>query len=246
MHWERRTRDLIVQGIFWLVVLQVIMTCGGEPKRSAVERIPDPTYKPKRGDGAMLYGYDRARDRFYGPEVALSEFAYEEFWRALEVGDGDGANEVVTRGHAVRIAPKTGVLVLEVRKFPEEDARPDLAVCRVLDGPLKGRKVYVPTFQVCQLIENPAFSPPKVAEAPKEDPGKPRRKTFEEMTPEEVKAVREGAARQMADSYFNIAENLRKSGKYAAARKQYQEVIRDFGSHPEAKLARERLKSLPK
>jgi hypothetical protein len=200
----------------------------------------------------MAYGYDERRDRVYPVEAARSASAYEDYWRALDIGDDEGADEVQARGQTAKVAPKTGLLVLEVEKYPDEDPRPDCAVVRVQDGPLKGAKFYLAVFHVCRLMENPYFDPPgtpmptATAAPGPSAAGTPRRKTMDEMTPEEIRAVRAGAARQMADSYLNIAENLRKSGKYAAARRQYQEVIRDFGSHPEAKTAKERLRTLPK
>jgi hypothetical protein len=252
MHWERRTRSLIVQGVFWLVVLQVVSTCGAEPKRQRTERIPNPGYSPKRGDLAMLYGYDAKRDRVYPVEAQKSSFAYEEYWRSLDIGDDEGADEVVRRGDSVKVPPKTGVLVLEVRKYPEEDPRQDCAVVRIQDGPLKGMKFYVAVFHVCQLMENPYFDPPGT---PMPDP-RPTEESFDEkvknrrdisaFTPAEIKKIHDAVSRQRADSNLNIAENLRKSGKNKQARKYYEIVVKEYGSHPEAKLARERLKTLPR
>jgi hypothetical protein len=46
----------------------------------------------------------------------------------------------------IRIPPATPVLVLETESFAEKDPRADCAIVRVLDGPLKGAKLWVAEF----------------------------------------------------------------------------------------------------
>ncbi len=70
---------------------------GVRTKVSSVEKIPDPSYRPKRGDHAVAYAYDEKRDRVYPPAGARYSFAYEEYWKAIDIDDDDGIEELRIR-----------------------------------------------------------------------------------------------------------------------------------------------------
>ncbi|AGA30021.1 tetratricopeptide repeat protein [Singulisphaera acidiphila] len=235
---ERRTSLRIVQGVVVLAILALVSAVNGDDedkkisdeapakKASSVERIPDPSYEPKRGDHAMVYGYYEETDRLYRVYGAKYNFVYRDYWKALEIKDSVGVDELRMGKNMEWIPQKTGVLVLEIEEHEAEDPRPDAAVVRIMDGPLKDQKLWVARFNVARLIENPNYVPPK-----------PEREAKPAKTDKKAKE----AAQQL-----NAAESYRQGKKYDSAKVWYERVIRDFADYPEAETARERLKTLPK
>jgi hypothetical protein len=268
--WERRTRSLAVRGFVFATAVSIVSLAFGDkpdrfkviekpaPKkaaedapRSVVEVIPNPTYHPKPGDRALLCSYSRKHDRLLGTFVAVRATAYRDYWKALMVDDDDGMNLLKDQEDVVLIPILTSVLVLELEKFEADDPRPDLAVVRIMDGPKRGAMYWSPAYSVSRMIPNPDYSPDAVKEqaareAERTERAKPKKKGYFDYTDRERKAIMEGAARQESGSWLNIAENLRKDRKYAAARKWYNDILKRFPTQEAATKARERLRTLPK
>jgi hypothetical protein len=235
--------------VLLLGIIAMVALAAGPPartaKESSVERIPDPGYAAKRGDHAMLYGYSPEKDALVSVLAPVNADVYLAYWRSVEVGDRVEIDRLIAAGDVARPDQKTAVLVLEVERFGAEDPRHDLAVVRVESGKLRGAKLWVPTYSVCRLVENPAYVPPApMAPDPKDKSigaVRARIKAFYDLPPEEQRAIRDAARRDKAEVDLAIAENLRKSGKATAAKKAYEAVVKNYSDLPEAAKARERL-----
>lgn len=234
-------------------------------RKSALERIPDPAYAPRRGDHAMIFGYGLETGEATTVLASVRASVYEDYWNAIDVGDTVGVAEMIRGGDLVAVPQKTGVLVLEVQTFPKDDPRFTAAVVRIDDGPLRGAKYWVPVYDVTRLVANPDYVPRpaatphgQVLAPPPSRPTPParqdnsieavreRNREFYELPPEERRDVLAAARRSEARSNLDIAENLRKSRKWDQARKYYTKLVKEYSDLPEAKTAKERLKALPR
>ena len=116
------------------------------------ERLPDPQYEAKRGDRAVVANYDEQKDRLQPALLSTQRYVYEEYWKALDIDDNDGADELWQKKLMVLVPQDTPVLVLDVETFGNDDPRPACCVVRVLKGKYQGRKFWMPRFEVCRLL----------------------------------------------------------------------------------------------
>ncbi len=130
----------------------------------------------------------------------------------------------------IRIPPATPVLVLETESFAEKDPRADCAIVRVLDGPLKGAKLWVAEFYVTRLIDNPTYARTAI-HAQKDSPAgsSPASSPATSETPSSL--WRQGQQFEMAGSGIDALAT-------------YNALLRKFPDSPEAGEAAERIRAV--
>jgi hypothetical protein len=126
--------------------------------------IPDVEYVPKAGDEACLYLEAIFKD---GPKAGkhmevfgctdYSTFKLHE--KALLAKDNEGLKELDDRGRRVYVRTGTRVKILEIRESSGDVGIRDAAEVCLLDGPFKGRKLWVLTNRVSRLIPKPDVAP---------------------------------------------------------------------------------------
>jgi YHS domain-containing protein len=92
-------------------------------------------------------------------------------------------------------------------------------------------------------VEEPSAKPAKSMDKPSASASKSK----EKAEAEEESAPKSKPAAKPADraaSLLKIAQNLEKAGKFAAALKNYREIVKSFPDAPAAKTAKERIKAL--
>jgi hypothetical protein len=127
------------------------------PVDTTNKEIPDSSYHAKRGDHAVACFY-YPKDGSIRQATALTySFAYEEYWKALDIKDYAGTDELEKRGLAIDLPLRTPVLVLEIEEFAVKDPRPDCAIVRVMGGPHEGKKLWTNVSYVVRFIPNPNY-----------------------------------------------------------------------------------------
>lgn len=218
------------------------------------ELVPDPNYTPKVGDEAHVYSkylYPKGERAGQHLDVSVcSDYsAYVQYEKALSAHDSEGYQEQREQGKLAYTRTGTRVRVLEFHKFPynEENFISDACEVRILDGSLKGKKVWTLASKVVRLISKESLAanrgdfqseaPPEKANASAAEPKLPA------SSQTKGKAV-ERAIR--AATMLRSAENLEKLGKKSGAITFYRLIVKDYPDSPQSKIAADRIKSLSK
>lgn len=128
------------------------------PKAKYADRA-DPDYEPKVSDKAVLLSELKTGERietwstFNAPD-------FRAYSRSFLTKDRDQRREMSDRGLVAHLKPLTPVLVVELeeivhRDIKGDDGNPetsDMATVRVLEGPMKGKKLCVSTWSVVRMI----------------------------------------------------------------------------------------------
>ena len=192
---------------------------------SVLAKIPDSRYTPKRGDTAYAYGYNRKRDRIYEADGATYSFAYEKYWKALQIKDYAGTRDLESRGLVIELPIGTELLVLETEEFPGKDARADCCIVRVMSGPHTGKKLWMALFEVTRLVDNPDFRPKSA---------KPAVESATESNKKTTKPV--------AQDLYDLARKREEQRNLLGAKAVYEELIAKFPDHPLSKRALEKIR----
>ena len=121
------------------------------------DMIPDPKYDPKIGDVAHLYSEGIYNEGLapgrHLPVIICSDYsAFEAFERALAAEDDERLRNLNERGKSTPLKTGTRVRVLGFRYFSDDREVRNAIETRVLDGPLAGKKAWVPSGSVKRLV----------------------------------------------------------------------------------------------
>jgi hypothetical protein len=223
-------RSMMIAPTLLLLLLAAPGRCQAPPAQ-----VPDPDYKPKVGDRAVLLSESSKKVR--APTWAtLTAADFRAYKRSFAVGDRDQRREMHARGDALYLAELTPVLVVAVDEvglgsdLAEDDRLATRATVRVLGGPMEGKKVYVAGWFVVRMVDPPAPTP-----APTPTPAPP--------------AVAPPPAPIPADSpralaILNLGKNHERDRRVGAAISSYSQVANGWPGTIEADEARSRVGAL--
>jgi hypothetical protein len=193
----------------------------------------------------------------YEPETpaGVSEYQLGEFMKFEKARDDIGIKQKADSGQACRLSQRTMVLVIAPHLEPPRPSRtyssasqfsrslqsaasagpPPLETLevRVLDGPHKGKALFVPVDAVALLMDAP---PPRVASKPRPKSRPAQAVPKVSLPPAEAQAQ---AAKDLA-----AGETLEKAGKSDAALKAYRALMKDYPDTPSAAKAKGYIKAL--
>jgi hypothetical protein len=132
-------------------------------KASEYPWVIDRDYVPEVGDAATAAIEVVTEDRLYGGFGAPNAIAYEEAYRTLRSHDQEQIGELKNTGLIVVLDLETRLRVLRLEKFPASDIRPDCAVVRILNGPHKGRTLWLSSYSVVRTIHRSVTPEAKAA-----------------------------------------------------------------------------------
>ena len=136
-----------------LGLLAVVLAAGclseGE---SPGARTPDPSYRPREGDEAVLFGLEAGTP--IDPLPILGDMtSYDQFERARKANSGFNLKDLEERGWLKWTPPGTRVLVKTIHDRTHAGARLAAQV-RVLDGGHKGGGGWVPAEYITRFVAN--------------------------------------------------------------------------------------------
>lgn len=124
---------------------------GASPGASLGPVAPDPNYRPREGDRAVLYALEDGTPM--DPMPVLGDMtAYDQFERARASKSSLDQHELEERGWLKWTAPGTRVLILSIRDRSHTGARVGAEV-RLLDGAYKDTTAWVPIAYITRFIE---------------------------------------------------------------------------------------------
>ncbi len=218
------------------------------------ELIPDPSYNPEVGDVAYVYMRsvypkgERAGQHIDVP-VCSDYLTYTEYKKSLLAHDREGYRELVEQGKLAHIRTGTKVRILDFHKFANTDDNFDRNAyeVRILDGPLKDKKVWVLASEVVRLTSEDSLAANRgdfVSKTPLEEANSPASES--KLPPSDEAKEKAARAAIRAATMLRSAQNLEKLGKKYGAIDFYRMVVKDFPDSPQSKVAAERIKSLSK
>jgi hypothetical protein len=226
----------------------------------APELVADESYSPKIGDEAYLYTasiYSKGDKKGQHTDLPICSdfFAYKEFEKVLTAKDDEGYKELEQKHRLDHVRTGTRARVLERHEFPDNGDVfiRDAYEVRIMDGPLKGKKVWVIAGDVVRLVPKAKLTPSPEAQSkpvneavgitPMKVNSPDRIDTAKE---DAAKAAKEDAAKKArrAATLLKSAQNFEKADKPSGALIFYRQILDDFRESPQAKTAKERIKAL--
>jgi hypothetical protein len=131
---------------------------GGSPGGPSVlitaDMVPDPSYRPKDGDRAMLYAVEEGTMLERLP-LLKDLTAYDIYSRSLQARDSERLNELQQQGwlHWVDAGTRISVVSLQDRNHTGAHMASEV---RVVDDPNKSQTYWTPADYIARLIHKPA------------------------------------------------------------------------------------------
>jgi hypothetical protein len=127
-------------------------------------KVPDADYEAKVGDRPVVLSLDK-EDKPYVSWATFDRPDFRAYKKALGIKDRDEMKEMREAGKVARVEPYTPVLVSGIEEVASgiDDETSTMATVRVLEGPLKGKKLCIPAYSIARMIDPPAAKPKKKA-----------------------------------------------------------------------------------
>jgi hypothetical protein len=122
---------------------------GGSPVISA-DMGPDPNYRPRPGDRAVLYAVENGSTLERLP-ILKDVTAYDVYVRSVKAGDNDGLFDLERQGWLLWAAPGTRVLILDVHDRTHTGAQSAFQI-KLPDAEQKDQTFWTPSHYITRLI----------------------------------------------------------------------------------------------